>query len=361
MKVLNLMGMSSTKFGGIEKFNIEMIQQGVDIAVVYDSKPLSSHYISLMKTYDMPLYVCDSSNVFSIFNLLRIIIRESPNIIHYHFSGIVYYLISIFVAICLPGIKQIHTIHCEPVKYKGLRGFLSKLFYRCQDQIIAVSSGVYDGFIQLFGAKYNIIVSYLGVQRGQVKHNNLREMLNIKPNTVVITSIGWDIHIKGYDVLLESIVRLVDAGIRNDFILILIGLPEKEEKALKVLIAEHKLDNLCLSVGIREDIDEFLNITDIYVQPSRTEAISLSIMEALQYGIPIIGSDVGGIPEVCINHHNGLLFERENADDLYNKLKYLISSPEVRAKFSANSYDLSKQFLRPERVKSLKRIYKGLL
>lgn len=360
MKVLNLMGMNSTKFGGIEKFNIELIKQGIDVAVVYDSIPLSNHYLTLMKTYGMSLYVCESSGLFSAFRLLRIIKKESPNIVHYHFSGIVYYLISIFVAVCLPKIKQIHTIHCEPVKYKGLRGFLAKLFYRSQDQIIAVSSGVCDKFSKLFGKNYNIEVSYLGVQRGQI-NNNFREILKIKSNSIVITSIGWDIHIKGYDVLLESIARLVDVGKQIDLILIIIGLPEKEEKALKHLISQYKLDELCLSVGIREDIDEFLNITDIYVQPSRTEAISLSIMEALQHGIPIIGSNVGGIPEVCIDNHNGLLFESQNVDDLYNKLGILISSPEMRKKYSVNSYELSKRFLRSEQVKRLKMIYERLL
>ena len=53
-------------------------------------------------------------------------------------------------------------------------------------------------------------------------------------------------------------------------------------------------------LALRNDIDDFLYFTDIYVQASRTEALPLSIMEALLYGIPIIGADVGGISEICI-------------------------------------------------------------
>lgn len=360
MKVLNLMGMNSTKFGGMEKFNIELIRQGLDISIVYNSKPLSDDYIRLMLMYEVPLYICDCTKFSSIFYLLKIIIRESPDIIHYHFSGAIYHLLSIFIYFFKPKVKQVHTIHCEPTKIRGIRGFLANLFYKCQDKIIAVSAGVYHGFNKLFGSEYNIVVSYLGVQREPITKDNLRDDLNINHNTLVITSIGWDINIKGYDVLLKAVARLKELNLEQDFLVVIIGLPVEEERTLRILMDQYELNDICISVGIREDIDDFLNITDIYIQPSRSEAISLSIMEALQYGIPIIGSNVGGIPEVCVNNYNGLLFESQNSEELYNKLEQLILSADLRNRYGMHSYELSKQYLRPDRARSLKEIYNSL-
>lgn len=54
-----------------------------------------------------------------------------------------------------------------------------------------------------------------------------------------------------------------------------------------------------------------MNISDIYLQPSRTEGLSLSIMEALNYSLPVIGTRVGGIPEIVHEGENGYLLKRE--------------------------------------------------
>lgn len=358
MKVLNLMGMNSTKFGGIEKFNIEMAKQGVDVSLVYNSIPLSDEYKRLIELHQIPLYSCSGSNLIS---LLKIIVKEEPDIIHYHFSGAIYYLICILLRVFFPRIKQIHTVHCEPIKNHGCRRLLAKLFYRSLDQIVAVSLGVCEGFNKLYGENYNIVVSYLGVNSTPVKNAHLKAHLNIQHNSLVITTIGWDIHIKGYDLLLQAMACLNEEGINDNVVLIVVGLPKEEEKSLKTLITQYHLEGRCLSVGIREDIDDFLNITDIYVQPSRSEAISLSIMEALQHGIPIIGSNTGGIPEVCVDKYNGLIFEKENVEALCCQLKRLVLSAELRKQFGANSYELSKKYSRSQRAQSLKQIYERVL
>lgn len=352
------MGMNSTKFGGIEKFNIEMAKQGVDIALVYNSIPQSEEYKRLIKLHQVPLYACGCTNIVS---LLKIILKESPDIIHYHFSGAVYHLICILLRVFFPRIKQLHTVHCEPIKHSGIRGIIAKLFYKSLDQIVAVSSGVCEGFNKLFGANYNIVVSYLGVSSAPVKNPYLKTHLNIQNDSLVITSIGWDIHIKGYDLLLQAMARLCEEGINDNVVLIIIGLPEEEENTLNALINHHKLEGQCFSVGIREDIDDFLNFTDIYIQPSRSEAISLSIMEALQHGIPIIGSNAGGISEVCVDSYNGYIFEKENVESLCCQLKRLILSGELRKQYGENSYKLSRKYSRSQRAQNLKQIYEGVL
>lgn len=356
-----MMGMNSTKYGGMEKFNVELVKQGVDLSLVYNTKPQSVDYIHLLDNYGVPLYICNVTELYSFIQLLRIIIKESPDIIHYHFSGFAYHLISICIFLFSPKTKQVHTIHCEPNEVKGFRGFIIKLFYKCQNQIIATSHGVHKRFVEIYGPNYNVIVSHMGVQRGEIKNGNIKDDLDIKSDTLVITSIGWDIHIKGYDILLKAVSQLVQLKLEKDFIILLIGLPEAEERALKILLKQYNLIDVCLSVGIREDIDDLLNITDIYIQPSRSEAISLSIMEALQYGIPIIGSNVGGIPEVCVHEYNGLLFETQNEHDLCSKLASLISSSCLRDNYGVNSYELSKQYIRSRRAKNLKDIYERLL
>lgn len=101
--------------------------------------------------------------------------------------------------------------------------------------------------------------------------------------------------------------------LKNDIIVLVIGISENSEdsNSLRQLIAEAGLNRKIMSLGIRNDINDILNISDIYLQPSRTEGLSLSIMEALNYSLPVIGTRVGGIPEIVHEGENGYLLKRE--------------------------------------------------
>ena len=110
-------------------------------------------------------------------------------------------------------------------------------------------------------------------------------------------------------------------------------------------------------MGIRNDIDDILSASDIYLQPSRTEAISLSIMEALCHGLPIIASNVGGVPEVVNNGSNGFLVEPEDINALSNAMSEMVNSPQKRAEMGVESIKLSSNFSLEAGVVNLLKYY----
>ncbi len=69
---------------------------------------------------------------------------------------------------------------------------------------------------------------------------------------------------------------------------------------------------------------EILKIADIYVIPSLFEGTSLSLLEAMFNGLPIIGSDARGINSMIVAGKNGVLFETGNATDLHTKVKTML-------------------------------------
>lgn len=111
-------------------------------------------------------------------------------------------------------------------------------------------------------------------------------------------------------------------------------------------------------MGIRNDIDMILSATDIYLQPSRTEAISLTIMEALHHGLPVVASNVGGISEVVLDGQNGILVEACDAEGLSIAIADLLQSSEKRKIFGANSKKHSLNFTVERGVDNLIGIYK---
>ena len=75
------------------------------------------------------------------------------------------------------------------------------------------------------------------------------------------------------------------------------------------------------------DLPKILAQADIAVVPSRFENYSLVIRECLQAGVPVIGPDIGGVPEMIRDGENGLLFRTGDASDLAEKMRYFAAQP----------------------------------
>ena len=91
----------------------------------------------------------------------------------------------------------------------------------------------------------------------------------------------------------------------------------------------------CVFEPATEQVAEWLQSIDIFVLPSRTEAFSNSIMEAMACGRAVIASNVGGNPELVKDGATGLLFEAEDAAGLAASLTKLIENENLRLKLAA--------------------------
>lgn len=91
------------------------------------------------------------------------------------------------------------------------------------------------------------------------------------------------------------------------------------------------------------DVAKWMRALDIYVLPSKSEAFSNSLLEAMACGCPVIGSRVGGTPEMIgTDGTRGLLFESGNAADLAARFEQLIVNDEYRKRLGA----LAAEFVR---------------
>ena len=82
---------------------------------------------------------------------------------------------------------------------------------------------------------------------------------------------------------------------------------------------------------------KFIQSCTFLVLPSRTEATGRVLIEAMAAGKPVVGSNVGGIPDIIDNEINGFLFERCDVDDLARKIDILLSDGEMRSSMGRES------------------------
>lgn len=95
------------------------------------------------------------------------------------------------------------------------------------------------------------------------------------------------------------------------------------------------LDGSCLLEPATTQVSDWLHRMDIFVMPSLSEALSNSVMEAMACGCASIASAVGGNPELIEDGRTGLLFRREDAADLAQKLRLLVESESLRKQLAA--------------------------
>ena len=356
MKVLYVTGMNSTKYGGLEKYNIELAKKGIELSLIYNSIPQSKEYLKDIKKNNITFHTIDGSLLKRTIQTIRIIRHEKPSIIHYHFGKLIYFLVPLCF-ILFPKIKQIYTVHCELPRYSTIEYLLMNICAYCLDLIVCVSEGVKSQFIEKFNYTQKTIVSYLGVEKKQLIEDNLKVKLNINNDDAVLTSIGFDIYVKGYDILAKAIKKLKNINGIPPFKVLIIGLSKNEEERFDEILKRLEITDSVISVGIVNNIDDYLDITDIYLQPSRNEAISLSIMEAMLYALPIIATNTGGIPEVCINDENGFLFEKGDDYILTLLMHKLITNAELRRSMGIKSYEFSSKFSLEKSIDSIINIY----
>ena len=91
--------------------------------------------------------------------------------------------------------------------------------------------------------------------------------------------------------------------------------------------------------GFRSDIPELLAAMDIFVFPSQAEAFGVALVEAMAMSKASVSTNSDGVLDITADNQTGLLFEKNNVEDLIDKLELLINSPDLRAQFGKAARD----------------------
>lgn len=166
---------------------------------------------------------------------------------------------------------------------------------------------------------------------------------------------------KGTFDLLEAIKRL-DSKIPVETKFYFCG--DVGEKEVKEKIKELGIDHRIAYVGWidGEQKKAFLSNTMINCLPSYNEGLPMTILETMAAGIPNISTRIASIPEVIHDGENGYLITPGDIDSLVDRLYQLIINPDMRKKFSEESYNLiSSNFSIDNNISELKDVYFDLL
>lgn len=160
---------------------------------------------------------------------------------------------------------------------------------------------------------------------------------------LVVGQVGSLLRIKGHHTTIEA-ARILEQ-MRSDLTFVFVGKgPELEslERQASGLSAVEL-------VGHQSDIGSWLAAMDILVFPSLQEGLGSTVLEAMQHRTPVIGSNIGGIPDMIQHHRNGVLIESEDSAALASAINKLADDPQLRDQLAAQAITDLRRFS-PEAV-----------
>lgn len=99
-----------------------------------------------------------------------------------------------------------------------------------------------------------------------------------------------------------------------------------EHKNLKLYIKENNLKKNIFLCGYKKDVTPWINSLDFFTLPSIDEGLGISLLEILSLGKPVIGSNIGGIPEILLGRKSSLIFLNNNLPDLISKINEMVEN-----------------------------------
>ncbi|MDG2990287.1 glycosyltransferase family 4 protein [Candidatus Synechococcus calcipolaris G9] len=188
----------------------------------------------------------------------------------------------------------------------------------------------------LAGPKRHLI--YNGVPQPKLEPEKTRawaQTLHLQPDQQLIIGTAARLNpVKGLTYLIQAFAQLSGEHLR----LVIAGTGDLEAD-LKQEADDLGVGDRTIFTGYVADLANLMQVFDIFVLPSLEEACSLACAEAMAQGKPIVGTNVGGIPEQVADKINGFIVPPQDATALAEKLGQLVADPELRHRFGQNSGD----------------------
>ncbi len=161
---------------------------------------------------------------------------------------------------------------------------------------------------------------------------------------------------------IDLLVRTMSQIQREDIQLAIAG-HGAVENSLKRLVADMRLNDRVKFTGFipADDVPGLLNSIDVFVMPSEAELLSISTLEAMACGRPVILANALALPELVRDGVNGYLFKPGDAGDLARLINYLADHPERWSEMGIASREIASQHSLEDVIRKFESLYLHLL
>lgn len=306
----------------------------------------------------------DLRNFRAYIQICRLIKKEKYDVIHCNtpIGGVVGRIAGLTCGVNRV-IYQVHGFHF----FKGASLLNWMLYY----PIEKILSRITDCLITINDEDYHIAKRMKLKKNGSVKYvpgvgidlkefneitsvnENKREELGIPSESIVMISLGELNDNKNIGIIIEAMKTI------NNYQLHYIVCGEGElRKDLEEKVKKYGLSENVHFLGFRDDIKDLLQISDIFVMPSKREGLSRALMEAMASGLPCVVSKIRGNIDLVREQKNGFLCDTNCVDD-YSKSINILCDENKRKMYGEKSKELIKKFDINTVIENMRMIYRN--
>lgn len=243
------------------------------------------------------------------------------------------------------NIPIICDIHGNPSYDGAFRNWLDKKTAAIPTKIVAVSDGVKEAYLKtIVGAVHDETQKQLITQRLIVIKNGVnssllrqkatlnkldRSKLGLAPTDFVIGSVGRLEPIKSYNILLKAVALLIHKSLPGGPIKLCLVGNGTARRDLELLAQQFDISSHVIFTGMRNDSYRFYPLFDCFALSSQSEGLSIALLEAMAFGLPIVTTHHSNHHEVVVEGVNGYLVTNQNAQGLALALEKLYLQPHV--------------------------------
>ena len=294
--------------------------------------------------------------------LISFLKENSVEIIHTHTR------VTQVLAAAATSFVKVPYVSTSHMFYKRRLG--RRLFPCWGKTVIAISQTMHDGLIGIFGEKnlppVKVVRNGTDVETLRAKVSGTdreaaRKGYGYENKHLVVLALSRLIPVKGTHILIEAFaiaykqipeMRLLIAGSGDEAYI----------KTLKEQVTKLGLQEVVRFLGNVTETEKSFRAADIFAAPYLwPEAFGLSILEAMAAGLPVIGSDSGGISELLDYGKRGLLFEEANVPQLVRCLTDYAQSPELRSERGRVAGQAALDYSSKKMCEQIQHIYEEIL
>jgi glycosyltransferase involved in cell wall biosynthesis len=293
---------------------------------------------------DVPTLVREPAparDVRALATLARLLRRQRPAIVHTHTSK------AGFIGRLAARLARVPAIVHQPHGHifygyygRALTAFyvaLERVAARWSDRLVTLTDREIDEHLALgIGRRAQFVTVPSGVPTAELRARapdraTARRALGLPADAFVVVALGRLVPVKGFDLVIEAMPTLL-AAVPSAHVVVIGDGPE--EAPLASLTERLGVGARVRLHGPSTDPAAILAAADVLAAPSRNEGMGRALVEAMALGVPVVGTDVGGIPSVVGGDEAGRLIPPDDVPALAAALIALGRDPAVRAKLA---------------------------
>ena len=312
----------------VKKFDVKVVSiQSIDY-----SEPLVQEYIR--KYNNLESLKLNRFSLFKAYHKLNCYFKKiDPDLIHSHMGRA-----DIFTAMSkTKNMIIMNTLHCEKKNHNPLTQIGYRLTDRRVDWRICISQTVARSYYNHgFKSPYSVIYNPIDISRltKPINREEIRKNLGFNRDDKIMINVGRLIKCKGQRYLIEVMPHL--CNLLPEVKLLIVG-DGPQYNSWKKLINKYGLENNVHLLGYRQDVQNLLKISDLFVYSAQWEGLGMAVIEAMAAGIPVLAHPLPALKEYIIDSYNGYFCNIHSKESFANKIFEILTNSQNSSSIAGNA------------------------